>query len=441
MASNGDRDRVQRDGAVIRQESGVGIDIPLQTQYRPPSSTQVIISDSMVKEVQEAIDKLLNNKVESLPKEKHIRSIIIATWKEQGCNVFWTTLSKHDLASQALVCWKAMYVLHRVLRDGHAKSISRSTKYLSYLNTLQKRWAMFQGGYNKLSLTYLRVVIEKIKFHVKYPVVPSTFKIELAKVQYTSGDHLFQMEVDILEYESALLSLQGAIFGELDPSKGYTTQVAQCRVAPLVPVIEDQTGIYDLSYHVMQLLHSNLPAELLAGHRERYYRHYNAMRKFLLSSKSLSYVSSLTKIRELSIDPPIFVVEENINEVELMSPISENLPPPPLPEQSIPDESGKDDLIEQLLRENLELKQRLEELEEGGERKDKQIHALGTKLTQLKIALDELKKTRDEALEEKQRLTFEIENLRERTKMEETLNKQKAKLDETLEKLKRCILN
>ena len=239
-----------------------------------------------------------------------------------------------------------------------------------------------------------------------------------------------------MEYESALLSLQGAIFTELDPSKGYSTQVAQCRVAPLVPVIEDQNGLYDLSYHIMQLLHSNLPAELLAGHRERYYRHYNAMRKFLLTSKSLSYVSSLTKIRDLAIDPPVFVVEEVIHEQELMSPISEDIPPS-LAEQFMPDESGKDDLIEQLLRENLELKQRLEELEEGGEKKDQQLSAFGMKIGQLMAALEELKKTRDEALEEKQRLTIEIDSLRERTQIESELNKQKAKLDETLEKAKR----
>ena len=244
------------------------------------------------------------------------------------------------------------------------------------------------------------------------------------------------MEVDILEYESSLLSLQGAVFGELDPSKGYSTQVAQCRVAPLVPVIEDQNGLYDLSYHIMQLLHSNLPAELLAGHRERYYRHYNAMRKFLLSSKSLSYVNSLTKIRDLALDPPVFVVEEVMLEQDLMSPISEDVSLPPA-EQFIPDDSGKDDLIEQLLRENLELKQSLEEWEEGGERKDQQLAAFGAKIGQLRTALEELKKTRDEALEEKQSLAIEIDSLRARTQMESELNKQKAKLDETLEKAKK----
>ena len=242
------------------------------------------------------------------------------------------------------------------------------------------------------------------------------------------------MEVDILEYESALLSLQGAVFGELDPSKGYSTQVAQCRVAPLVPVIEDQNGLYDLSYHVMQLLHSNLPAELLGGHRDRYYRHYSAMRKFLLSAKALSYVSSLTKIRELALDPPIFVVEESFHLEEIMSPISEDIPPEIL---SPPDESGKDDLIEQLLRENLELKQKLEELEENAERRDQHMTALASKINQMKAALEEMKRARDTALEEQQRLTIEFESQCERTLMEADLNKQKAKLDETLEKAKK----
>ena len=242
------------------------------------------------------------------------------------------------------------------------------------------------------------------------------------------------MEVDILEYESSLLSLQGAVFGELDPSKGYTTQVAQCRVAPLVPVIEDQNGLYDLSYHVMQLLHSNLPAELLAGHRDRYYRHYSAMRKFLLSSKALSYVSTLTKIRELALDPPVFVVEETFHSEEIMSPISEDIPPELL---EPPEESGKDELIEQLLRENLELKQKLEELEENVERRDQHMAALASKITQMKVALEEMKKTRDAALENQQRLTIEIESQSERIQMEADLNKQKAKLDETLEKAKK----
>jgi len=44
---------------------------------------------------------------------------IIGTWQERGNSMFWSVLGKQPLPSQALMCWKSLTVLHKILREGH----------------------------------------------------------------------------------------------------------------------------------------------------------------------------------------------------------------------------------------------------------------------------------------------------------------------------------
>lgn len=244
---------------------------------------------------------------------------------------------------------------------------------------------------------------------------------------------MFQMEVDVLELESAMLSIEGAIFSELDPSKGCSTNVAQCRVAPLVPVIEGQTGLFELSKRLMNMLHTNLPEDLLAGHRERFSRHYVTMRKFWVSSKSLSYVSSLTQIPDLLAEPPKFVAEDDID--LLLSPTSahedRNF------EEMIQDQNAKDDLIEQLLRENIDIKQKLEEVYDNQSFYEDTLKQSNEQISKFKITISEAKQLNQKAMEDKYKLEAELQTLQEQLKFETTANQDKAKLDQTVEKAKK----
>jgi len=76
------------------------------------------------------------NSVESPAKEKHVRSkkfsnelfriiiqfysdLILGTFRLEGARLFWSMMTRLQLESHPIVCWKFCYVIHRLLRDGH----------------------------------------------------------------------------------------------------------------------------------------------------------------------------------------------------------------------------------------------------------------------------------------------------------------------------------
>lgn len=45
------------------------------------------------------------------------------------------------------------------------------------------------------------------------------------------------------------------------------TSAGQCRLSPLIPLIQDSSHLYDFLVRLMFKLHSNLPNDVLAGER------------------------------------------------------------------------------------------------------------------------------------------------------------------------------
>ena len=48
-----------------------------------------------------------------------IVDLILGTFRLEGARLFWSMMTRLQLESHPIVCWKFCYVMHRVLRDGH----------------------------------------------------------------------------------------------------------------------------------------------------------------------------------------------------------------------------------------------------------------------------------------------------------------------------------
>lgn len=64
------------------------------------------------------VQKAINN-LEGATKEKHLRAIILGTFKYQGGLTFWTHASKLSVQGHPIVCWKFCHVVYKLLREGH----------------------------------------------------------------------------------------------------------------------------------------------------------------------------------------------------------------------------------------------------------------------------------------------------------------------------------
>lgn len=106
------------------------------------------------------------------------------------------------------------------------------------------------------------------------------------------------------------------------------TPQGQCRLAPLIPLIQDSNQLYDLTVRLMFKLHDNLPNDLLSGHRERFRIIFCKIKEFFNTVKPLAYFTDLIQVPTLpetapnfsskfdfgSYVPPIVIVPEPILE-------------------------------------------------------------------------------------------------------------------------------
>ena len=90
------------------------------------------------------------------------------------------------------------------------------------------------------------------------------------------------------------------------------TAAGQCRLAPLIPCIQDSNQLYDFVVRLMFLLHANLPDDLLNGHRERFRALFRQLNSFYRAAGQLQYFVSLIKVPALPANPPNFLVQSDL---------------------------------------------------------------------------------------------------------------------------------
>ncbi|XP_064620055.1 huntingtin-interacting protein 1-like isoform X2 [Lineus longissimus] len=376
-------------------------------------------------------------------KEKHVRSAIIGTFQENGGGMFWSVSNKLPLQGNPIICWKFLHVLHKLMRDGHKNVILDSQKYCSHLTDLGKLWGHLKDGYGKLIKLYTRLLVQKLTFHKKYPAIPGSLKLsdeELDEIVGRDINSHFEVSVDMLDYMDEILTLQAGVFGSLDMSRSNSmTATGQCRLAPLIPCIQDSALLYDYIVKLLFKLHASLPADTLAGHRDRFGQQFKSLKNFYYSSRNLQYFKNLLCVPSVPDNPPNFLVASELHRHERLEVVVPEAQPDPEPEVDslidtaeppqppIPDRfdsvfggnmgnfnftekdpklEEKDKLIEQLHREIERLKREINRMREDHM---VTVQALREQIMNLETELESVKKLAQHAGEENNRLRSELE--------------------------------
>ena len=122
--------------------------------------------------------KAINN-LESPPKEKHVRNLILGTFHERSALPFWYNALKLQLYGNAIVCWKFCYTLHKMMRDGFASTVDESFRYVATLEDLAKSWIHLKHDYGNMLFHYCNFLSFKLKFHKKNKLIPANLQIEI----------------------------------------------------------------------------------------------------------------------------------------------------------------------------------------------------------------------------------------------------------------------
>ena len=77
------------------------------------------------------------------------------------------------------------------------------------------------------------------------------------------------------------------------------TPCGQCRLAPLIPCVQDASQLYDYCVKMLFKLHNALPADTLGGHRERFLKQFRDLKSFYNTVMHMHYFKHLITIPTL----------------------------------------------------------------------------------------------------------------------------------------------
>lgn len=258
-----------------------------------------------------ALNKAINTQ-EVPVKEKHMRTLILASYKEKGAGSFWINVIRLQIESHPLLSWKFCHVLHKMLRDGHKNVISDSLKYKTKINDLGRLWSHIKDGYGPLILQYCKLILTKLEFHHRNVRVPGSLQLsdeELESLGERDVNNWFELSVEMLDYMEDVLQLQRLVFNSIDMSRASSmTSSGQCKLAPLIVCILDSSMLYDYLVKMLFKLYSSLPPDVLTGHRDRFNTLFKGLKQFYYSSTNLQYFKYLVSIPTLPEGPPNFVI-------------------------------------------------------------------------------------------------------------------------------------
>ncbi|XP_058512532.1 huntingtin-interacting protein 1-related protein isoform X2 [Ochotona princeps] len=414
--------------------------VPARVLSRRPGHSLEAEREQFDKTQAISISKAINNQ-EVPVKEKHARRIILGTHHEKGAFTFWSYAIGLPLPSSPILSWKFCHVLHKVLRDGHPNVLHDCQRYRSNIREIGDLWGHLHDRYGQLVSVYTRLLLTKISFHLKHPQFPAGLEVTdevLEKAAGTDVNNIFQLTVEMFDYMDCELKLSESVFRQLNTAIAVSQMSSgQCRLAPLIQVIQDCSHLYHYTVKLMFKLHSCLPADTLQGHRDRFHEQFHSLRHFFRRASDMLYFKRLIQIPRLPEGPPNFlrasalaehikpvvVIPEEAPEEEEPESLIEISTGPPVEEPAVvadlldqtfgpPNGSVRDERdlqIETLKREVEALRAELEKMKLEAQR---YVAQLKGQVNALEAELEEQRKQKQKALVDNEQLRHELAQLR-----------------------------
>lgn len=262
-------------------------------------------------------------------KSKHARSIIIIIHRSKEAQTFWSFITRQPIMENRFTAWKFCHLLHRVLREAHRCALQQSQKHQKMILEIGKSWGHLHDDIGYCIKAYSKLLVTKLNFHDKNRFYPGNLIIPFSEILKASDKDLnywyvllliftfiffytlisfsFQLCVEIFDYLEDIIALQVAIFSSINTYRiSSMTQPGQCRLAPMITLIQDSNPLYDISVRIMFKLHEKLPNDVLYGHRERFAGIFAKLKLFYNNVRPLQYFNDLITVPQLPDQSPNF---------------------------------------------------------------------------------------------------------------------------------------
>ncbi|GAA5808667.1 hypothetical protein MFLAVUS_002060 [Mucor flavus] len=243
---------------------------------------------------------------ESAPKQKHVRKCIVYTWDHRTSAIIWNILKVQPLLSDEVQAFKALILVHKIVKDGHPNVIKDALRETGWLETCA-RSVNGDGmrGYGNLIRAYVDFLLHKLQYHRTHPEFNGTFDYEeyISLKNIDDPNEGFETINDLMTLQDHIDRFQKVVFASFRHHSNN-----ECRIASLVPLVEESYGIYKFITSMLRAMHQRTDAsEALAPLRSKFNTQHYALLKFYYECSNLKYLTSLINVPKLSPDPPSLI--------------------------------------------------------------------------------------------------------------------------------------
>ncbi|KAI9307340.1 ANTH domain protein [Cunninghamella echinulata] len=243
---------------------------------------------------------------ETAPKQKHVRKCIVYTWDHRTSAIIWNILKVQPILSDEVQTFKCLITVHKIIKDGHPNVIKDALRETGWLETCA-RSVSGDGvrGYGNLIRQYVDLLLHKLQYHRDHPEFNGTFDYEeyISLKNIDDPNEGFETINDLMVLQDRIDKFQKAVFASFRMHSNN-----ECRIASLVPLVEESYGIYKFITSMLRAMHKRTDAaDALQPLRQKFNtQHYNLL-KFYYECSNLRYLTSLIKVPTLSPDPPSLI--------------------------------------------------------------------------------------------------------------------------------------
>ncbi|RIA92424.1 ANTH domain-containing protein [Glomus cerebriforme] len=344
---------------------------------------------------------------ETAPKQKHVRKCIVYTWDYHTSESIWTGLKVAPILADEIQTFKALITVHKIIRGGHPTTLKEAQNQINWLDTCA-RSVVGDGnrGYGTLIREYVDFLRAKLAYHRHHPEFNGNFDYEdyISLKNVDDPNEGYETISELMNLQDKIDQFQKLVFAHFRQSSSN-----ECRIAALVPLVEESYGIYKFLTSMLRAMHRRTDAiDALMPLRTRYNGQHYGLIKFYYECSNLKYLTSLIAVPKLPQDPP-----------SLIDGAAPNLPKPKSP---APSSHSEPEPITEFWKENEA--QRQQELERQRLQYEEQQRQLAQQREMELQSQRMMELQRQRELEEQQRMQQERERVAREQLMREQMQRQ-----------------